>query len=330
MARILFICGTLNHTTQMHQIARELPEHDHFFTPYYCDGLLELCRRWRLMEMTAVGFKLRARCLSYLEAHRLPIDLDGEGGNYDLVITASDLVIQRNIRHCPIVLIQEGMTDPENWLYHLVRWLRLPRVMAFSSATTGLSHAYRRFCVASEGYRDLFIRKGVRADRIDVTGIPNFDDCERYRRNRFPHRDYVLACTSDLRETWRRDDRRGFIRWVADIASGRPIVFKLHPNENFERAKEEIREHAPGALVYTDGNAEEMIANCDTLVTQYSSCTYVGLALRKTVHSYLDVGELRQLLPLQNRSAARNIAAVCREVMAECGAVPLLPAMVAS
>jgi hypothetical protein len=330
MARILFICGTLNHTTQMHQIARELPEHDHFFTPYYCTGFLDLCRRWRLLEVTAAGFKLRARCMAYLEANRLPIDLEGKAGGYDLVLTASDLVIQRNIRDRPIVLIQEGMTDPENWLFHLVRFLHLPRLLAFSSSTTGLSHAYERFCVASEGYRDLFARKGVRADKLVVTGIPNFDDCERYRFNRFPHRDFVLACTSDLRETLRRDDRPAFIRWVQNIAAGRPIVFKLHPNEKFERATREIREHAPGALVYTDGNTEEMIANCETLVTQFSSCTYVGLALRKTVHTWLDLDELRQLLPLQNSAAARNIAAVCRQVLAECGATALLPERIAS
>jgi hypothetical protein len=330
MARILFICGTMNHTTQMHQIARELPEHEHFFTPYYCDGILDLFRRWRWMEMTAVGFKLRARCLSYLEAHRLPVDLDGKGGGYDLVLTGSDLVIQSNIRDLPIVLIQEGMTDPENWLFKLVKWLRLPRIFAFSSATTGLSRAYRRFCVASEGYRELFIRKGCDPASLVVTGIPNFDDCERYRFNRFPHRDFVLAATSDLRETARRDDRPAFIRWVYNLAGGRPIVFRLHPNENFARATAEVHAYAPGALVYTEGNTEEMIANCNTLVTQYSSCTYVGLALRKTVHSLLDLEELRRLLPLQNRAAARNIAAVCREVMAEAGVTALLPARAAS
>jgi hypothetical protein len=34
------------------------------------------------------------------------------------------------------------------------------------------------------------------------------------------------------------------------------------------------------------------------------------------VHSYYDADELRRLLPLQNRSAARNVAAVCRELLA--------------
>jgi hypothetical protein len=35
---------------------------------------------------------------------------------------------------------------------------------------TGLSHVYAAFCAASSGYRDLFVRKGVRPERIEVTG----------------------------------------------------------------------------------------------------------------------------------------------------------------
>jgi hypothetical protein len=59
-----------------------------------------------------------------------------------------------------------------------------------------------------------------------------------------------------------------------------------------------------------------MIANCEVLVTQYSSTVFVGLALGKECHSYWDVGELRRLMPVQNGCAARNVAKVCREVLA--------------
>ena len=65
-----------------------------------------------------------------------------------------------------------------------------------------------------------------------MTGIPNFDDCRRFLRNDFPHRDYVLVCTSDARETLKRDDREAFLQRAVEIAAGRPLVFKLHPNEN--------------------------------------------------------------------------------------------------
>jgi hypothetical protein len=58
-----------------------------------------------------------------------------------------------------------------------------------------------------------------------------------------------------------------------------------------------------------------MIANCDVLVTQYSSVVFVGLALGKECHSYFDLGDLRELLPIQNGgTSAAAIARVCEEV----------------
>ena len=65
------------------------------------------------------------------------------------------------------------MTDPEGFMYHMVKWFKLPRYVA-STSTNGLSHQYQYFCVASAGYRDFFIRKGVRPEKLVVTGIPNF------------------------------------------------------------------------------------------------------------------------------------------------------------
>jgi hypothetical protein len=301
----------------MHQIARELSEHEHAFTPYYCDGPLDWAHRVGFGEFTVAGRKLVRRCLDYLERERLPVDPRGGRGPYDLVLTCSDLVVQRNVRGRRLVLVQEGILDPEGWGYRLWRRLPiLPRWIA-GTATTGLSLAYQRFCVASEGYRDHFVARGVPEERLSVTGIPNFDDCRRYLRNDFPHRGHVLVCTSDARETLRRDDRASFLRRCVQIAAGRPLVFKLHPNEGEERATREIRAVAPEALVFARGNAEEMIANCAVLVTQYSSTVFVGLALGKECHSYWDPDELRRLMPIQNGCAARNVAAVCREVLAE-------------
>src|SRR6188508_2117845 len=67
--RVLLVGGTINHTTQVHQIAAELPEFDHAYTWYYCDGVLDVLRRARTLESTALGYKLRARCLAYLQAN---------------------------------------------------------------------------------------------------------------------------------------------------------------------------------------------------------------------------------------------------------------------
>ncbi len=315
--KVLFICGSLNQTTQMHEIAQQLPEVEPAYTPYYVDGPLELARRARLIEFTVAGGKLRRRCLAYLERHRLPLDLHGKDGGYDLVLSCSDLVVPRNLWRLRVVLVQEGILDPAGLPFRLCRRFPvLPRWIAGTS-TTGLSGRFERFCVASEGYRDLFVANGVRPERIAVTGIPNFDDCARYTRNDFPYRGFVLVCSSDARETWKRDDRRAFIVRCHGIAAGRQLLWKLHPNENVARATREIEALAPGTLVYASGSAEEMIANCDVLITQYSSTAFVGLALGKEVHSYFSGEELAKLLPLQNRSAAKNIAAVCRELLEE-------------
>jgi hypothetical protein len=299
----------------MHRIAEQLPGHDHWFSNFYADGFLELSRRAGLLESSIVGNRMRDRCFAYFREHGLQCDPRGARGGYDLVVTTHDAVLPRNIQGLPIVMVQEGMTDPPQLGFFLVKTFPfVPRWVAVTQAT-GLSNQFERFCIASEGYRQFFVDNGVRAEKLVVTGIPNFDDCAAYARNTFPHRGFVLVCTSDLRECLRRDDRPRFLRRAVAVAQGRPLIFKLHPNENHARATREIERWAPGSLVYTSGSAEEMIANCDVLVTQWSTTAYVGVALGKEVHSYADVEMLRRLCPVQNRSAARNIAAVCREVL---------------
>jgi hypothetical protein len=312
---ILFICGSHNQTTQMHQIASELPEYDQWFSPFYGSDILEFWRQHGFCDWTIMGGEWREACLRYLRKERLPIDIRGERGNYDLVVTCQDIVYPTNILDKKVVLVQEGMTDPITWSSHFIKAVKvLPRWFA-STSLTGLSDAYTRFCVASHGYRDQFVERGARADKIVVTGIPNFDRMEQYRTNDFPHRDYVLVVTSDGRETFKMDDRRALIERAVQIANGRRIIFKLHPNERHERARREIAAWAPGSLVFVDGKAEDMIANCAVLMTEYSTCTYVGLALEKEVHSYFDLEELRRLMPLQHGMAAKNIANVCRELL---------------
>ena len=313
--RIFFICGSMNQTTQMHQISKHLSEYEHSFSPYYCDGIDEIFRRLGLLEFTIIGDKLAEKCRTYLQNHNLTIDYQGKNRPYDLVVTCSDVYIQKNIRDKKIVLVQEGITDAESIWFRLVKRFRfLPRWLAGTSAT-GLSDAYSVFCVASEGYRDFFIRKGARPDKIIVTGIPNFDNCKQYCSNGFPHRHYVLVCTSPLREIFQGEDREAFLQKAVEIANGRQLIFKLHPNENIERATREIRQHAPEAMVFTTGSAEEMIANCDVLITRFSSTAFVGIALGKETYSDFDMDELYRLMPVQNNSASLNIANICRRVL---------------
>jgi hypothetical protein len=230
-------------------------------------------------------------------------------------VTCTDLVIQKSIEKCKIVLVQEGMTDPENYRYHLVKSFGFPRFLA-NTSMIGLSDAYVKFCVASEGFKELLFRKGVKREKMVVTGIPNFDNCQVYLDNDFPHRDYVLAATSHLRETFKYENRKKFIRKVLDIADGRQVIFKLHPNEDRERRTREIKRYAPDALVYASGNTNHMIANSSALVTRYSSVLLVALALGKTLYSDLDPEFARTLTPLQtNGTSAKRIAHICEEFL---------------
>ena len=232
-----------------------------------------------------------------------------------LVVTCSDLIVQNNIRRNRLVLVQEGITEPEGWMYWLVKWLKLPRYLA-NTAASGLSNAYDIFCVASHGYRDLFISKGVKPAKLVVTGIPNFDHFAELISTDAPGSGNVLVATSALRECMLPDDRAAFIRKCVRIADGRPLVFKLHPLENIPRARREIRNYALGARVVTDGSIDPMIAACQVLITQRSTCTFVGLALGKEVHTDLDINQLHRLMPIQNNgTSALRIGNICRRVL---------------
>ena len=316
--RVLFVGGSMNQTTQMHQIARALgDEIDAWFTPFYGTGVVRLLKRLELLDWTIAGGEWRKNTLAYMRDHGLRLDDEGKNTPYDLVVKCQDIIRQSNLDRERVILVQEGMTDPEGFAFRLVQRAPFLPLWLASTAATGLSDRYVKFCVASEGYRDLFVKKGVRPEKLVVTGIPNFDDMGRFASCAvLPLEGYVLVVTSDARETFKLDDRMKFLRHACAIAAGRPMVFKLHPNENRARATREIRSLAPDAIVRVEGKAEELVARCAVLVTEYSTTAYVGLALGKEVHSHFDVGELERLMPLQHGRAAEEIAAVCRDVLA--------------
>lgn len=318
--RVLFICGSVNQTSQLHQVAAHLPEFRASFSPFYVDFPTDLIRRFRLAEATIMGFKRRGWCLEYLEKHNLAVDVGGERGPYDLVVTCTDLVIPKNVRGLPLVVVQEGIFDPPGLVHKLVSRFRFLPPWLSGTSMTGTSPYFDRFCVASEGYRDHMVRMGADPKKIVVTGIPNFDDCKRYRNNLFPHKGYVLACTSDTRETFKFDPREAFVTRVRDVARGRQVIFKLHPNENYDRERRIIQRIIPEALVLQKGSAEEMIANAEVVLTQWSSTVFVALALGKEVYSNFPREEIVRLCPLQNDgTSAEHIAAVCRDLAAQRG-----------
>lgn len=327
-SRILLICGTINQTQMMIEIGNQLePENECWYAPFYSEGITDTMARVGLLGFTAMGGSRLRKTHRYLDRAGVRVDLRGRKHDYDLVITCTDLIIQENIRDKPIVLVQEGLMEPENVRLELVRSVGLPRYVA-NTAATGLSDEYDVFCVASIGYRDWFIDRGVRPEKIAVTGVPNFNHAVAYRDNDFPYRDFVLIATSNARETFKWDNRRAFLREALEIAAGRQVVFKLHPAENHRRAIREVRQVAPEAPIYTAGRVEEMIANCEVLIAQYSSVVFVAHALRKGIHSYVDPADLARLTLIQNGgTSARRIAEVAETLLAG-KALKALPASV--
>src|SRR5262249_17365633 len=57
--KVLFIGGSLNQTSMLHAIGRELTGVDAYYTPHYCDGYLEGLRRAGLLDRTVLGGPLK-------------------------------------------------------------------------------------------------------------------------------------------------------------------------------------------------------------------------------------------------------------------------------
>jgi hypothetical protein len=313
--KILCVGGSLNQTGILHKITRNLPDVDCRFTPFFAQGFYAFLAKTGALNYTIMGGAHRRATLKFIRENNLALDEDARQGPYDLILTCTDLIIPPRLRESPIVLVQEGITENEGLAYWLVKNLRLPRVLA-NTAATGLSDAYVYFCVASAGYRSLFIHKGVDPRKIIVTGIPNFDHASSYRNNHFPYRGYALVATSSIRETFGFDDRMAFLRKAKSKAGKRRVIIKLHPNEDQKRAEEEIRQVFPDCLIFREGNLHEMIANCDLLIAQNTSAIFTAVALRKRIYTSIPRKTLRQLLPQQNGGvSAERIAEVCRKVL---------------
>jgi hypothetical protein len=319
--KILFITGSLNQTSQMHQIAQHLTQYDCWFSQFFTDSpfLNGLIKYTSLGNNTIFSGQFKENSERYLSANGLQIDYQAKKNKYDLVVYCSDLHVPKRMREAKTVFVQEGMTDKFTLLSKAVKTLRLPLILSGGTALNGTTNICDIYCAGSEGYKSQFIKRGTDADKIIVTGIPNYDNISQFTDNDFPYKNYVMVATTDMRETFRLENRPAFIRKAVKIADGRKLLFKLHPNEKFERAEAEIRKHAPaGTLIYRTGNTNHMIANCSELITQYSTVVYVGLALGKKVHSYFKLDELKRLAPVQNEgTSAFNIANICLKLLGQ-------------
>ncbi|MEM9917754.1 MAG: hypothetical protein AAF990_06640 [Bacteroidota bacterium] len=149
--RILFVGGSLNQTTIMYQIAQKLSEFDCFFTPFYADGCIRWLAERQMLDNTILGGSARRSTMDFLEKHQLKLDQRGENHSYDLVVIGTDTVVPKNLTTRRVILVQEGMIDPEDWKYHLVRCLQLPHFFA-NTSMTGLSHCQSWECLLRQSY----------------------------------------------------------------------------------------------------------------------------------------------------------------------------------
>jgi hypothetical protein len=309
----------MNQTSQMHQISQHLTDYDCWFSQFFTDSLFlnAIIKYTPILNKTIFSGQFRENSEKYLQENGVNIDYQAKKNKYDLVVYCTDLHIPKRLRTSKLVWVQEGMTDKYNLFSKIVHALRLPPIILGNTSLNGSSNICDVYCAGSEGYKEQFAKLGTSAEKIIVTGIPNYDNVRQFFDNDFPYKNYVMVATTDMRETYRYENRPAFIRKAVKIANGRQLLFKFHPNENFDRAEAEIKKYAPaGTLIYRSGNTNHMIANCTELITQYSTVVYVGLALGKKVHSYFDINQLKKLAPIQNGGvSALNIANICRNIL---------------
>ncbi|MBK8954842.1 MAG: CDP-glycerol glycerophosphotransferase family protein [Saprospiraceae bacterium] len=322
--KILHIVGSLNQTKQLHKISLEMPEYDHYFSQFFGEGILF---KWMAesgwLDWTIMGTQsaFRREQHQYLQSVQANYDYRGDQfkDEYEMVFMCSDLMVPKKFPHAKLVFVQEGMTDPVTRKSMFVKNLGLPAWFAGDTSLNGCSNKCDLYCVASEGYSKFFSEMGTDASKIRVTGIPNFDHVASFTSNNFPEKDYVLVCTSDIREVGGKENRVEFLNYCKKVAQDRKIIFKLHPNEKPERATHEIRKvFGELAVIYTSFETETLIANCGELITQYSSVVYIGMALGKKVHSFFPLSQLKERVPIQNGgTSAKLIAELAKSLLLE-------------
>lgn len=316
--KIIFLVGSPNQTSQMHQISSFLSdEYDCYFSQVFANHfMIRTTVKLGLLNHTVLAGEFKLKADHYLQKNNLKNDYGAATYNnrYDLVVACTDMIVPKVFRGVKTIWVQEGMIDELTVVARITKFFKLPRYLALGTSLNGSSNLCDIYCAASEGYKKHISRMGTEASKIVVTGIPNFDHLAENRNNDFPHKDFVLVATSDIRECFRYDNRPAFIRDAVKIANGRKLIFKLHPNEKMDRAVQEIRDNAPSdTLILTEGNINHMIANCSELITQFSTVVYVGIILGKKVHSYFDLAELNRLVPIQTEgNSARMIADICK------------------
>src|ERR1700749_455225 len=99
--KILFITGSLNQTSQMHQICRFQPEFDCWFSQVFSDSQTSdfLLKRTTVLNETVMAGQFRESTEKYLRQHGLQIDYKALKNKYEMVVFCSDMVVPPRLRH---------------------------------------------------------------------------------------------------------------------------------------------------------------------------------------------------------------------------------------
>src|SRR5882757_3458418 len=110
--KILFITGSINQTSQMHQVALQLADYDCWFSQFFSDSPFVnfLIKNTSLLNNTILAGNFKQNSEDYLLRNKLQIDYQAKKNQYDMVVYCSDLHIPQRIRTSKTVWVQEGMT----------------------------------------------------------------------------------------------------------------------------------------------------------------------------------------------------------------------------
>jgi len=316
--KCLFVCLTAYNTTILKHVADELKDWDCWFTPifYNDDIVVKIAKIFGVFKRA-----LESQKKTIEKMHQLCVNIDFEAKQtYDIIVLGNDFYIPEKLnRFQPKVLVQEGWL----WPYGIKRWLVantfLPVIFAGASGS-GLSKSYEFYCVASDKYKELGIKSGIPKEKIKVTGLPTLDSLlSTYKQNNISKQrdEFVLLTTHPGREYFEGENRKKLLLKTRKIANKRPIIVKLHPNENINRAKKEISFWLPEAKVLINNDVNQLIADCSVLITTYSTTIYYALLLGKEVYCDYPIEKVKEFLPIQNGVSAKKIADICREAISK-------------
>src|SRR5258708_4991371 len=167
--KILFVIGSPNQTSQMHQVASQLPDYDCYFSQVYSKHpFISRVVRSGLLDNTIFAGEFKRKADAYLLQNNLRNDYARSiyYNNYDLALLCTDLLVTKELRKIKTIWVQEGMTDPLTSWGKWTRRLGLPPYLALNTAFNGTNNNCDIYCAASEGYKQQFIHRGTEGSRI--------------------------------------------------------------------------------------------------------------------------------------------------------------------